>query len=371
MDKTQTLLKNTYICLLAGGAGTRLWPSSRQQTPKQFSSLFAKHTLFQQTIKRVKGLIPLSRIIVITNKDYVDDILQQEPLLPEENIIAEPEKKNTALAMGVASAWIYKRNPNAIMINLATDHLIENVELYRKTLVVAAQAATEQNKLVSVGIVPTFAHTGLGYIESDQEITKINGISIMKMVGFKEKPDEVTAKRFINTGRYFWNANNYVWPVKLALDEFKLYAPDLYQNIMTIYESIGTSKQQETLKEQYHQAREAQIDTAISEKTKRMIVVPGEFGWSDVGDWQVVYDLSPHDTNKNVLMSHGKEGQVISIDSHNNLVHGHDQLIVTVGVEDLVIVDTKDALLVCRKDRSQDVKKVVELLKEKKLKRYL
>ena len=367
---TENYLDHTYICLLAGGTGTRLWPRSRKSSPKQFSSLFHRHTLFQQTIKRVKDLIPLSRVFVITNDNYVEDIQSQEPLIPEENIIGEPEKKNTALAMGVAAAHIHKKDPDAVIINLATDHLINDVDLYQKTLEQAAKVAFQEKLIVTVGIEPKFPHVGLGYIEAGEKMRDVNGAQVYKVNAFKEKPDLKTAKSFLQAGNYYWNANNYVWPSQTILDEFKKLDPDLYKNIDTIYQSIGESDQQEVLKEQYKEARSDSIDYAISEKTDKLVVIPGKFGWSDIGDWQAVYDLSQKDENGNVVISHGQAGSHHSVDTKNTLIHFDDQLIATIGVEDLIIVDTKDALLVCHKDKAEDVKKLVNLLKKQKLNKY-
>lgn len=364
-------LKHTYVVLLAGGAGTRLWPTSRSQTPKQFNKLFGRHTLFQETIRRVKGLVPLSRVFVITNKDYLDEIEQQEPLLVEKNIIAEPVKRNTALAMGVAAAYVYKKDPDAVIINLATDHLITENDVYRDTLATAAAFAQEHRCLVSVGIVPTFPHTGLGYIQSGEKVGKVGPHDVFKVKSFKEKPDEDTAKKFLKEGGYFWNANNYVWHAATVLNEFKTLCPDIFKNIMAIYEAIGTPKEAEVLNEQYHAAREEQIDTAISEKTDKLYVIPGSFGWDDVGDWKVVYDLSSKDADGNHVAVHGQQGLHLGIDTKNSLIHTADKLVATIGVDNLIIIETKDALLVCHKDQAQTVKQLVGLIKDKKLKRYL
>lgn len=364
-------LKHTYICLLAGGTGTRLWPRSRKESPKQFSALFHRHTLFQQTIKRVRSLIPLSRVFVITNQRYGEDIQRQEPLIPEENIIAEPEKKNTALAMGVAAAYIHKKDPDAVVINLATDHLIQDLDLYRKTLKQATKVAYQEKLIVSVGIEPQFPHTGLGYIETGARMRKVNGAEVYKVTAFTEKPDEKTAKKFIKAGNYYWNANNYVWPTQTILDEFERIDPELYQNIYAIYQALDQPNLPKVMKQEYAKARSDSIDYAISEKTDKLVVIPGTFGWSDIGDWKVVYELSSKDEDGNVVISHGPEGNHYGIDTHNSLIHFDDQLIATIGVEDLLIINIKDALLVCHKDRAEDVKKLVKSLKEKKLKKYL
>jgi mannose-1-phosphate guanylyltransferase len=214
-----------------------------------------------------------------------------------------------------------------------------------------------------VGIVPTFAHTGLGYIQSGGKVDEISGHDVFKVKSFKEKPDEPTASKFLKEGGYFWNANNYVWHAGTVLEEFKKLSPDIYENIMSIYEAIGTPDEQKTLTSEYLRAREEQIDTAISEKTDKLYVIPGEFGWNDVGDWEVVYNLSTKDSDGNHIALQNHQGQYIGIDTKDSLIH--------TSVSDLIVIETKDALLICKKDRAQDVKQLVNLIKEKKLKRLL
>jgi len=371
-SKNPEYLKHTYICLLAGGTGTRLWPRSRIKTPKQFAPLLDRLTLFQQTVKRIRSLVPLSRIYVITNQRYKKDIQKQVPLIPGKNIIAEPEKKNTAMAMGVAAAWIHKQDPQSIVINLATDHLIQKPKKYLRVLKAAAKTAFIQDKLVAVGLVPTFPHTGLGYIHFGKKISNTDSLPVYKMKGFTEKPSLPVAKRFLKTKRYLWNANNYVYTTKRIIEEFKTHAPDIYKNIYNVYQSIGTSKQNEVLKKEYKRVRQESIDYAISEKTKQMVVIPGNFGWNDIGDWKVIYNLSKKDKDENVVISQGSNGgQYISLNSKNNLIHFDDQLIATVGVENLIIIDTGDAVLICNKEKAESVKELVKLLKEKKLTQYV
>ena len=364
-------LKNTYICLLAGGTGTRLWPRSRKQTPKQFVPILSRRTLFQETIARAEKIVPPERIFVAANKDYIDDVRRQSPQIPRKNIIGEPQKKNTAMAMGTAAAYIHKRNPQAVIINLATDHQIGNLTTYINTLKAAAKTAFKQNIMVSVGLVPEFAHTGLGYIESGKKLSQTDGFDVLKMKGFKEKPDLKTAEKFLKAGNYFWNANNYVYPAQLLLEEFEALAPDIYKNIIAVKKAAGTFREKMVLKKEFSKVRSESFDIAISEKTKRMVLIPGKFGWDDVGDWKSVYDLSKKDKDKNAIIQGDDEGEYFGIDSTNNLVHFDDQLIVTVGVDNLIIVDTDDALVVCHKDKAQDIKKVVEYLKEKNKNKFL
>lgn len=375
MAKTQEeYLKHTYIVILCGGGGTRLWPRSRKKTPKQFINFFSDKTLYQEAIKRAKMVVPVERIFIITNKDYVDDIKKESPEILAKNIIAEPLKKNTALAMGVAAAYVYKKDPKAVIVNFASDHTVENLKMATKTVLISAKAAFDKDILVSVGIKPLFPHIGYGYIHAGKILQKIDGLPVFKAIEFKEKPDLTTAKKFLAIGNYYWNANWYTWSAKAILDAFSKLSPKLYQNINRIYKAIGSKQEKRVLKSQYQKAYEDQIDTAISEKADNLVVIPGRFGWNDVGSWNVVWDLSKKDKNNNVIIQSSrvkKKQEVLAYDSSNCLVHYDDQLVTLVGVKDLLIVDTKDALLVCKKDRAQEVKKIVNELKEKKREEYL
>jgi len=375
MAKTpKEYLNHTYVVILCGGGGTRLWPRSRKKTPKQFINFFSEKTLYQDAIRLAKKVVPIKKIFIITNKNYVDDIRKESPEILKENIIAEPMKKNTALAMGVAAAYVYKKNPKAVIINFASDHTIEDSETAVKTVLGAAKTAFEKNILVSVGIKPTFPHTGYGYIHAGKILQRVSGLPVFEVLEFKEKPDFKTAKKFLKTGEYYWNANWYTWSAKAILKAFEKYSPGLYQNIDKTLKSIGTKKEKAVLEREYKKAKEDQIDTAISEKAKNLVVIPGKFGWNDVGSWNIVWDLAKKDKNKNVIIQSSrveKKQEVLVHDSSGCLVHYDDQLVALVGVEDLVVVDTKDALLVCKKEKAQEVKKIVNELKEKKKTEYL
>jgi mannose-1-phosphate guanylyltransferase len=367
-----------FVVLLAGGSGTRLWPSSRTNRPKQFAKILGKTTLFQDTLERIKDFIPLSQVIVITNKEYVDDIKLQAPQIIDKNIIAEPEKKNTALAMGVAAAYVYRQNPSAVIINLATDHLIGNLDIYKNTLLAAAEFARQTTNICTIGIVPSHPHTGFEYIKLGQKFMTVNGQDVYKIDQFvtrpeKTDPDNPTAKaqEYLNSHNYLWNANNFVWKARVILEEFARLAPDIYKNIKTIYDAIGSNDELTVLEREYHAAREDQIDFAIGTKTEKLYVLKGEFSWNDLGGWKVVHELSSKDNDGNAVMTHGEQGQVVSIDTTNCLIQTEDQLIATVGIDNLCIIDTKDALLICHKDRAEEVKKIVQILKVKKLTRYL
>jgi mannose-1-phosphate guanylyltransferase len=353
-----------YVVILCGGGGTRLWPLSRNNSPKQFIDLVGSETLFTKTLKRAQKLVDNDHIFIMTNKSYSTDVEKYAKGVPKQNIITEPEKKNTALAMGVIAGIIHVRDKEAVIINFASDHLITDDQVFIKSMLVAANVASGNKYIVAVGITPLFAHTGLGYIHADGKIGEESGLPILKVEGFREKPDEVTAQKFLAAGHYYWNANLYTWSTKLILAEFAQLAPELYGHIVTIMQSIGTPQFEEVLAVEYSHAKEEQIDTAISEKTENLAVIPGNFGWTDIGSWNVVHDEVEKDTEGNALISREEGGDWFRLDTTNSLVSTGKKQIVTIGLDNVIIVDTDDAILVIHKDRAQDVKKVVEHFKK-------
>jgi len=365
MSKPQlsNLTPHLYVVILCGGGGTRLWPLSRNKTPKQFIDLLGKETLFEKTLVRAQTLVPSDHIYIMTNVEYLSDVKKSLGDIPPSNVITEPEKKNTALAMGVIAGLIHHRDPQAVVINLASDHLITDSPAFTHAMQTAALVASEGKYFVTVGIKPTFAHTGYGYIHAGKLIQQEEGLQVFESLGFKEKPDQVTAQQYVTSGQYFWNANLYTWKTSLILAEFARLSPSLSAPIQTIMKSIDTPQFEQVFTREYHSAPEEQIDTAISEHTDKLLVIPGDFGWTDVGSWNVVHDEIKQDQDGNALVTRDHGAEWIGIDTQNSLISTGNKLIVTLGVANLMIVDTDDALLIVHKDRAQEVKKVVEKLK--------
>ncbi len=364
-------LDHTYAVILAGGGGTRLWPKSRTKTPKQFLKLLSENTLIQQTANRITKLIPWERVIVVTNKKYQKDVEKQLPNVLKENIIGEPQKRDTALAMLVGSLFAKNLDPKAVVINLASDHGVTDEIEFVRVINSAAQVAAESDYLVTVGITPTHPSTGLGYIKIGQDIKKLaNSLTLFKVESFTEKPNEATARGFISTGKYFWNANNYVWNVDTLERTFQKYMPEMWQQAK-ILSGLSIQKFHDQLEDLYEQAESISIDYAVSEKADNLVLIPGDFGWSDVGDWKVVYDLEKKNISGNVVLGEGTNIHTLSIESHNNLIHTNGRLVAIVGVNDLVIIDTDEILMIVPKNKTQDVKKIVTRLKEEKQKEYL
>lgn len=364
--------ENAYAIILAGGGGTRLWPKSRKSHPKHLLKLLGQETLLKTTYNRIAPIIPDERILVITLAEHREMIEEQLPNLPKENIIVEPQQRNTALAMGVAAAFVKKRDPNGVIINLAADHIYKNENRFRETAIAALDVASSYEYIVSIGIRPTYPHTGLGYIRIGKQLGQVRVLGkdlfAFQSLGFKEKPDLPTAQSFLATDQYLWNANLYTWSCQTIFDAFEKHAPKLYEGILKVFEA-GANEENKVMEEVYETSENAQIDTAISEKVDNLVVIPGDFGWSDIGDWKVVYDTLDKDSLENAIVD--PENLFLGIDNKNVLVESNGKLIVGIGLKDLVIIDAGDAILICDKNRTQDVKKAVEKLKEQKKTEYL
>jgi len=360
-----------YALIVCGGAGTRLWPRSRKNTPKQFlPKFYGEKTLFSQTLDRAKLLTEVSRILcVVTSDDYARQIRQLHPEIQEKNIIVEPVARNTAMAVGVGASFIKKLDPIAVVMNFWSDAVIKDNELFCQSLNLAAKTAFEGEFLVTVGLKPTFPHTGLGYIETGESFSPDN--SVLKVTSFKEKPDLKTAEEFIAKGNYFWNTGIYVWSVGSIFNAFAKYSPQIYQSLEKIYNSVDTPLEKETLSKAYEEAESLPIDVAVSEKADNLLLVPASFGWSDIGDWKVTYELKDKDENSNVVESFGEGGSHLGFETKNCLIETQSRLVTTVGVSDLVIIETDDTILICSREKAQDVKNIVNALKEEKKDQYL
>jgi mannose-1-phosphate guanylyltransferase len=310
-------------------------------------------------------------MIVVTNKIYEEDIRRQLPKIPEYNIISEPEKKETALAMLVGALYAKSLDPQAVIMNAASDHTVVNEDEFVRVMKKALQVASEDDYLVTVGISPTEPNTGFGYIKAGEDLEKINhGLSLFKVDSFTEKPNLPTAIGYISTGKYFWNANMYVWSAKSILKAFKQHAPDIYQLTQGL-DKLSHQKFHQALPDIYKQSKKISIDYAISEKANNLVLIPGDFGWNDVGYWKVVYDLGKKNKEGNVIVNEQEESLPITINSEHNLIHTNNRLIALLDVNNMIVVDTDEILLIVPKNKSQEIKKIVEKLKEDNRKKYL
>jgi len=356
----------TYAIIMAGGVGTRFWPRSREKNPKQFLNIIGDQSLIQQTYHRILPLIPKENILFVINQIHFNPLKRQLPDIPEENILLEPIGKNTAPCIGLASLHIKRRDPNAVTIVLPSDHLIENEDLFLRVLRVGIAIAQEEDYLVTIGIQPTRPATGYGYIQLHRKIRELNGVSVYRVKTFAEKPNLATALEFLRSGDFLWNSGMFIWKVSTVLREIEEYLPELYNGLMTIEKHIGNEHYFSSVETVYRKTRSISIDYGIMEKSQRVCVIKGEFGWSDVGSWEEAYKFLPKDRHGNALV-----GQHVLKETQNCLIVSPDTLVATIGLQDLIIVKSQNALLICPKSKAQDVKEIVDILKKENLKEYL
>lgn len=371
MEKEE-VKKHLFVLILCGGGGTRLWPRSRNKLPKQFAKLISKKSLFEMTVERFDGFVPWERIFVVTTTaDYGKIVQRQAPKIPSKNILIEPRRRNTAMAYGLGAVYIQRIDPEAVIVTETADHPIKNIPLYLKNFITSAQAAAQGDILVTTGIKPESPHTGFGYIKRGKTWKEFDGQPVYKLEKFTEKPDLKTAKEYLKSGDYFWHASLFVWRADSFLKALRKHEPRAGEAIKAISQAIGTKNEEKVIKEAYKKAPEISVDYAVAERADNFYMVVGDFGWEDVGNWQVVYELVKKDKDGNTILKFGKKGEFIGINAKNNLVQFDDQLIAAIGVEDLIIVDARNIILVCRKDRAEDVKKMVQLLKKRGKVEYL
>ncbi len=360
-------MEHYYAVILAGGGGTRLWPMSRSDVPKQLLALVEEHSMFRVSVERLAPLFPPDHIYVVAGRKHMDKMRADASEIPAANFIAEPEGRNTAPAAALAATVIAQRDPQATIALLTADHHIADKAKFRRVLE-AAYTAAQDDYIVTLGISPSIPATGFGYIRRGERLREIDGFSCFQSRGFTEKPDTATAISFIRSGDYSWNSGMFIWRADRALAEFKQHLPVIYEGMMRLQPAIDTPDYTAKLDEVWAAIPKVQIDAGLMEKADRIAVIPVDIGWSDVGSWDALFDVLDLDTDGNGFK--GSSPNRLVIDTKDTLVYS-DKLTVTIGVSDLVIVDTQDVLMICKKDRAQDVKKVVDMLRELKHETYL
>lgn len=365
---------NTYAVILAGGGGTRLWPLSRQSRPKQMLPLIEERTLFQIAVQRVSGLIPAARVLVVTSAEQAAELKAQAPELLPENFLLEPQPRGTAAAIGLATAFLQSQHPGATMVVLTADHYIANEAGFHRCLDAAAKVA-DQGNLVTLGVPPDYPATQYGYIHKGRSLGAFDGFEAFEVQQFKEKPQKEEAEKFIADGEHVWNSGMFIWKAERIATEFASQMPDLFAAVQKIQSSWGGASFEKTLAYEWPRIAAQTIDYGIMENAKDVAVIAAkELGWNDVGSWTSLFEVLKADGQGNLVI----HPHHFDVDSWNSLVHGvgeesngQARMIVTVGVKDLIVVDTGDVLLICARERAQDLRKVIELLKEKGLQRYL
>lgn len=348
---------------MAGGGGTRFWPLSRKALPKQFLNLSGKDIMVNETFDRLEGIIDQKDVFIVTNEmhaDITEKMMQGR--IERDHILAEPAARNTSACIGYAAMEIVKKYGDGVMCILASDHFIKDVSGYRKVMQKAIQTAEETDGLVTIGIHPTFPSTGYGYIRSKEK----ENCAYRLVEEFVEKPDLETAEKYLAEGTYAWNSGMFVWKASIILKYFEKLLPDVYACLLQIGEAMNTENEAEVIKRVYPTIPKISVDYGIMERADKIYMLEGDFGWNDIGSYDTLPILLNEDENGNVC-----QGKNVLLDTKNCVVYSKNRLIAAVGVENLVLVETEDAVLAIPRDRVQDVKKIVESLESKGLQEYL
>lgn len=352
---------NLVVAIMAGGSGTRFWPMSRPERPKQFLNLTGERTMLQVTFDRLEGLVPAERVLVLTNAKFADLAREQLPELPPENVIGEPMARDTSGAVALAAALVEKKWPGAVLAILAADHTIEPASRFREVLMGAAEAAAAEGGLYTFGIQPRTAATGYGYLEVGEKLGERRGAGVHKLAAFREKPDQATAETFLKSGKHLWNSGMFVWRTKDILAEIETHLPAHYAAMKGAAAAWGTADFDEALKAAFEPLPKVSIDFGVMEKAADVRCAVADFDWNDVGGWVALEQVLPKDAVGNWTQT-----DLLSLDATGNIVvseqNGHK--VVCIGVNDLIVVTTPNATLVCRKADAERIKQAVEALKK-------
>jgi mannose-1-phosphate guanylyltransferase len=360
------MINHFYALIMAGGVGSRLWPLSRQKSPKQVLPLVGKRSMFQGAVERLQPLLMPEDVYVVVGEEQVDLLKAEGTGIPDRNFVIEPMGRGTAPAIALSAITLRQHDPEAIMVVLTADHFIGDDEGFREVLKAAGEVAA-QDQLVTLGITPSSPSTGYGYIERDRYLTTANGYAAYQVAAFREKPDLATAEQFVAGGQHSWNSGMFVWKVSRFLDELSRTMPEFYQQLMQIDAALGTPDYDRVLHEVWPNVKAQTVDYGVMEKARDVAVIPAEFGWNDIGSWATLLEILDNDEQGNVI----RRADHLGVDTSNTLVFGRDRLVATIGLHDMIIIDAGDAILVCPKDRAQDVKKIVDDLKKQGKTQYL
>jgi mannose-1-phosphate guanylyltransferase len=344
-----------YAIVMSGGRGKRFWPLSSKSLPKQFMHFAGEGTLFQQTVYRLRHVMPKERIFTVTREAYKNIILEQIPDFPEENIIVEPMQKNTGPCIGLGTIHISMLDPDAITVVLPSDHYIEDADSFLRALTTGAKVAREGRNLVTLGVLPTRPHTGYGYIHAGKRLATIDGQPILKVDKFVEKPDRETAIKLLKEGSYYWNSGIFLWKVSTILAGFEQHLPVVYSNLMKLKQFIGTDLEEEAIARSFEPMPSISIDYGVIEKANNIVLIPVDMGWNDIGSWSALETICEKDQDGNICLGN----DVFITDASNSTLMSTGTL-VAIGIEDMIVVQRGDLVLVCHKDKEQYIQELVE-----------
>lgn len=358
--------KHHYVAIMAGGIGSRFWPMSRTNFPKQFLDILnTGKTLIQSTYERFASFIPAENIYIVTSNEYINIVKKQLPDIPLQNILGEPSRKNTAPCIAYISFKLMQQDPMASLIIAPSDHLILDTIAYKKVSLEALSFVNKHNAFITLGIKPTYPNTGYGYIQYEQHAVSDN---VFKVKTFTEKPNLELAKAFISSGEFLWNAGIFIWQVKNIITAFEKYMPEMYDVFSAEMDKFNTPDEIQAINEIYPQCTNISIDFGVMEKADNVYVIPSSFGWSDLGTWNSAYENLEKDYLGNAVAGEN----IIVFDSHRCMIHNqNDKLLVLQGMEDFIVVDTEDVLLICKRDKEQEIKEYVAEVKRNKGDKYL
>lgn len=351
---------------MAGGSGTRFWPRSKTLKPKQYLNIFGESSLLQDTIERFVSFTEKENIYIVSSATQAEVLEEQAQMLPKQNLIYEPVGKNTLPCIGLAAMYAERENPDGVMVVSPSDHLINNTELFKETVLSAVKIADERDGIVTLGITPTYPATGYGYVQTAEDITGNEQIKQFKVERFVEKPDESTATKYLNQGGFYWNSGLFVFKVSVFLEAMEKHAPTLYADLRKIQADFGNPSYPQTLDTIYRAVESISVDYGIMEHAKNIFLVEGNFDWNDLGSWESVYLTDTKDENGNA-----GSGEVILENTKNSYVYSDKNLVAVVGLEDVIVVQDGNTTLVCKRENAEDVKKIVEQLKKDNKDKYL
>ena len=355
-----------YALIMAGGVGSRLWPLSRQKSPKQVLPLMGEHSMFAMAVERLQPLLMPEDVFVVVGEEQADLLKAENTGVPDRNYVIEPAGRGTAPAIALSAIALRRRDPEAIMAVLTADHFISDDAGFREVLKAAREVAA-QNYLVTLGITPSSPSTGYGYLERGQHLIQANDYLAYQVRAFREKPDPATARHFVTSGQHSWNSGMFVWKVSRFLDELSHTMPEFYRQLMMIDAALGTPAYDRVLRDVWQAVQPQTVDYGVMEQARDVAVIPAEFGWNDVGSWATLLEILDSDEKGNVV----RHAQHVGVDTGSTLVFGRDRLVATIGLHDMIVIDTGDAVLICPKDRAQDVKQIVDELKQRGKTQYL